>query len=73
MTEIIHIGNLKVYQRQQLGSGQFGSTFLGVYQRRTEVVVSLVDRKEFHADIDILINHPNILKVFCIEKNQQLM
>ena len=74
MTDTIQIGNLTVYQRQPLGSSQFGKTFHGVYQRRTDIVVLLVDKKEFHADIDILtkeLNHSNIIQVFCIEKNKQ--
>ena len=74
MADTIQIGSLKVYQDKPLGSGQFGSTFKGVFQKMIQVVVSLVNKDEFQVNVDILSkaqNHPNILRFFCSEDKSQ--
>lgn len=71
MIETIKIGSRNVCQKKPLGSGQFGDTFQGVFQKMLQVVVSLGNKEEFKVGVNILSkakNHQNILRFFCIRK-----
>ena len=74
MTEITTAGNLQVYRKKLVGSGQFGKIVCGIYRKKREVAVTCVDKEEFHVDVSMLnkaLKHSNILEYICTEENGQ--
>jgi hypothetical protein len=68
------VGNLQVYRKKLLGSGQFGKIVSGIYRNKTEVAVACVDKEEFHVDVRVLKKakkHSNILEYICTEETEQ--
>jgi hypothetical protein len=67
------VGHLIFWQNDLLGAGKFGPIFQGKFQTLIEVAITKIDQKQFRVDETALLNtryHPNILGLYCCEKDQ---
>ena len=66
------VGHLIFWQNDLLGAGKFGPIYQGKFQTIFEVAITRVDQKKFFVDETALLSaqrHPNILHLYCFEKD----
>jgi serine/threonine protein kinase len=62
---------IKLDNQVRLGRGEFGSVFSGTFQGRKVAIrrIELIDASDNEVEALQQLDHPNIIKLFCVECN----